>query len=147
MSVKEEVKLIILEFAEGLENKDAFANELTQFRLTLKASILKVLSLTSEQDLKERLMSEVIEGIDEAVTEIAKSLDYSKENLMERQAELLESVNSVMKEFLASDTIQDKHALSQLTSRISKIIERVNLELKEQRGGILKKIRSFLFGG
>ncbi|NPB07679.1 MAG: hypothetical protein GXN96_01970 [Aquificae bacterium] len=147
MSVKEEIKLTILSFAGGIENREPFTSELVQFRLTLKAQILKTLTLTNDADVRERLMGEVIEGVNEAITEVAKSLNYERENLMERQALFLESINEVMKEFLDSDELHDKHELSQLTSRIAKIIERLHLELKEKRGGILKRLRSLLLGG
>ena len=63
---------------------------------------------------------------------------------MQREIMFLEALNDVLKEFLSSPEIVDKHDLSQLTAKISKIIERIRLELKERRGGILKKIRSFL---
>ncbi len=144
MSVKEQVRDLIEEFAKDLKDKEPFNTELIQFKLKLKARLVEILSISKEKELKMTLFKEVVEGVNEALAEVSKKFDYEDERLMEREIMFLEALNDVLKEFLSSPEIVDKHDLSQLTAKISKIIERIRLELKERRGGILKKIRSFL---
>lgn len=142
MSIKEQVKNLIIEFAKELEKKEAFNTELIQFKLKLKAEILEILNISQEKELKMTLFKEVVEGVNEALVEVTKGFNYENERLMEREIMFLEALSKVLKEFLASNYIFDKHELSQLIAKISKLVERIRLELKEKRGGILKKIRS-----
>ncbi len=144
MSVKDLVKNLILEFTKNLGEKEAFNTELIQFRLKLKAEFMEILNISRERELKTTLFKEIIEGINEALVEITKNFSYEDKKLMEREILFLEALNEVLKEFLASSEITDKHELSHLTAKISKIVERMRLELKERKGGILKKIRSLL---
>jgi len=142
MSIKEQVKNLILEFAKELEKKEAFNTELIQFKLKLKAEILEILNISQEKELKMTLFKEVVEGANEALVEVTKGFNYENEKLMEREIMFLEALSEVLKEFLASNYIFDKHELSQLIAKISKLVERIRLELKEKKGGILKKIRN-----
>ncbi|WP_461829044.1 hypothetical protein [Aquifex sp.] len=144
MSVKDQIKNLILDFAKELATKEAFNTELIQFKLKLKAEIVEILNISKDKELKTTLFKEIIEGFNEALAEITKNFNYEDEKLMEREIMFLEALNEVLKEFLASPEITDKHELSQLTAKISKIVERIRLELKERKGGILKKIRSLL---
>lgn len=142
MSIKEQVKNLIIEFAKELEKKEAFNTELIQFKLKLKAEILEILNISQEKELKMTLFKEVVEGVNEALVEVTKGFNYENERLMEREIMFLEALSKVLKEFLASNYIFDKHELSQLIAKISKLVERIRLELKEKKGGILKKIRN-----
>ena len=144
MSVKDIVKNIILEFAKDIGKKEAFNTELIQFRLKLKAELMEILNISQEKELKTTLFKEIIEGFNESLAEITKNFNFKEESLIEREIMFLETLNEVLKEFLASSDITDKHELSQLTARISKLIERIRLDLKERKGGILKKIRRLL---
>ncbi len=144
MSVKEQVKSIISDFAKELPNKEPFSNELTQFKLRLKAEIIGVLNISKEEEVRMTLFKEVVLGFHEAIAEASKDFNYECEEIMEKEIMFLEALNEVLKEFFTSKDIKDKHELSQLTSKISKIIERIRLELKERRGGILKRIRKLL---
>lgn len=142
MSIKQQVKNLIIEFAKELEKKEAFNTELIQFKLKLKAEILEILNISQEKELKMTLFKEVVEGVNEALVEVTKGFNYENERLMEREVIFLEAISEVLKEFLASNYISDKHELSQLIAKISKLVERIRLELKEKKGGILKKIRN-----
>jgi len=147
MSVKEEIKLAVLEFGRTLGEKEAFAGEITKFKLTFKAQVVKALSLSRDGELKGRLMEQVIEGLEEALSELEGELGKGSEELLSRQALFLESLNGLLKDFLTDEELGDRRALSQLTARISHLLERINLEIKERRGGFIKKLRGFLFGG
>ena len=142
MSIKQQVKNLIIEFAKELEKKEAFNTELIQFKLKLKAQILEILNISQEKELKMTLFKEVVEGVNEALVEVTKGFNYENEKLMEREIMFLEALSEVLKEFLASNYISDKHELSQLIAKISKLVERIRLELKEKKGGILKKIKN-----
>lgn len=144
MSVRDQIKSLVLEFVKDLGKKEAFNTELIQFKLKLKAEIVEILNISKEEKIKMTLFKEIIEGLNEALVEISKNFNYENEELMEREIKFLEAINEVLKEFLASSEITDKHELSQLTAKISKIIERIRLELKEREGGILKRIRRLL---
>jgi len=147
MSIREEIKLTVLEFGRSLREKEAFAGEITKFKLAFKSQVVKVLSLSAGEDLRDRLMEEVIGGVEEALSELEKDFGKGDEELLSRQALFLESLNGLLKDFLTDEALGDKRALSQLTARISHLLEGINLEIKERRGGFIKKLRGFLFGG
>jgi len=147
MSVKETLQIFISDFAKDLENVEPFNTKLIEFKLKLKSKIILFLSQVSDQSIKEEQFNEMLEGVNGAIVKITQNINYENEKLLERYVAFFEALNEVLKEFLEGDSINDKHELSQLSSKISKIIERVHLELKERRGGILSFIRKLIYRG
>ena len=145
MSIKDDVKSLVLKGFEEIDNAEKIHIAVGDFRLRLKAKIVAILSSFTQQEIKETTFNEVIEGINEALTDITKKVDYENLEKLEKEIEFFEALNEVLKEFIDSKDIKDKHELSMLMGKVSKLIERMRLEIKEKRGGILKRIRNFIF--
>ncbi len=145
MSIKDDVKNLVSEGFEEVEKAEKVHIAVGDFRLRLKAKIVSILSSFAEQELKETTFNEVIEGINEALMEISKKVDYENTEKLEKEIEFFEALNEVLKEFMDSKDIKDKHELSMLMGKVSKLIERMRLEIKEKKGGILKRIRKLIF--
>ncbi|NPB06049.1 MAG: hypothetical protein GXO03_00430 [Aquificae bacterium] len=146
MGVKSELKEFVLNFGRSLGEKEAFEGELLKFRLALKARVVRVLSFSPDEAVKEQLMAQLLEGLEEALKELEESLGRGEPEQLRRQALFLEGINGTLKDFLADDGIGDRHALSRLAAYLSELVERINLELREQKGGLLRRLRGFLFG-
>ncbi|HIP42801.1 MAG TPA: hypothetical protein EYG91_02615 [Aquifex aeolicus] len=147
MSVKETLRTFISDFAKDLENAKPFNTKLVEFKLELKSKIILILSQVSDQSVKEEQFKEILKGVNEAIVEITKNINYENDKLLERHIAFFEAINEVLKEFLEGDSINDKHELSQLSNKISKMNERMYLELKGRRGGILSLIRKLIYRG
>ncbi|NPA33141.1 MAG: hypothetical protein GXO04_05895 [Aquificae bacterium] len=147
MSAKEVIRNLILEFAEKIESLEPFNTKLLEFKLKLKSEIILILSQVKDKNLKEEEFKNILEGINEAVDEISKKLDFANEKLAERYKALLETLNEILKELYEVDDVDDKHELSQLSSKIAKLVEKINLELKSRRGGPLAFLRRLIYGG
>ncbi|HID66280.1 MAG TPA: hypothetical protein EYP32_05560 [Aquificaceae bacterium] len=147
MSAKETLQTFISDFAKDIENVEPFNTKLIEFKLKLKSQIILILSQVSDQDIKEEQFKEMLEGVNGAIVEITKNINYENDKLLERHIAFFEAINEVLKEFLEVDSINDKHELSQLSNKISKINERMRLELKERKGGILSFIRKLIYRG
>ncbi|GAB6065032.1 hypothetical protein JCM9492_01240 [Aquifex pyrophilus] len=145
MSAKDTVRSMVIEFAKNINETEPFNTKLTEFKLKLKSTITMLLFQIPDQEVKQEQFKDVVEGINEAIVEISKEIKYDNEKLLERYALFFETLNGVLKEYLEREDLNDKHELSQLSSKISKILERIRLELKEKKGGILKLIKRMIF--
>jgi len=145
MSIKEGVKELVLSYGKNLKELEPINTKLTEFKLKLKAQIIKTVSLDVDKSTKEEMFRDILEGINEAVAEITKEIDTQDEKTLERYILFFESLSEVLKEFMEGDYLEDKHELSQTLGKISKIIEKLRLDLKEKQKGILKFIRRLIF--
>ncbi|AAC06498.1 hypothetical protein [Aquifex aeolicus] len=145
MNVKEGVKELILSYGKNLAELEPINTKLIEYKLKLKAQIIKTLSLDVDKSTKEEMFKDMLEGVNEAVAEIAKEMDTQNERMIERYMLFFESTSEVLKEFMEGDYIEDKHELSQTLGKISKILEKLRLDLKEKQKGILKFIRRLIF--
>ncbi|WP_461831867.1 hypothetical protein [Aquifex sp.] len=145
MSAKDTIRSMVIDFAKNINEAEPFNTKLTEFKLKLKSTVTMLLFQIPDQDVKEEQFKDVVEGINEAIVEISKEIKYEDERLLERYALFFETLNGVLKEYLEREDLNDKHELSQLSSKISKILERIRLELKEKKGGLLKFIKRLIF--
>ncbi len=145
MSAKDTIRSMVIDFAKNINEAEPFNTKLTEFKLKLKSTVTMLLFQIPDQDVKEEQFKDVVEGINEAIVEISREIKYEDERLLERYALFFETLNGVLKEYLEREDLNDKHELSQLSSKISKILERIRLELKEKKGGLLKFIKRLIF--
>ncbi|RUM31073.1 MAG: hypothetical protein DSY32_01530 [Aquifex sp.] len=143
--MKEIVKELILYYGKSLGELEPVNAKLIEYKLKLKAQIIRTVSLDVDKPVKEEMFKGILEGVNEAVAEIAKEIDLQNEKAIERYMLFFESTGEVLKEFMERDYVEDKHELSQTLGKISKIVEKLRLDLKEKQGGILKFIRRLIF--
>ncbi|MDW8096629.1 MAG: hypothetical protein RMI44_00690 [Aquificaceae bacterium] len=143
-SIEERVILIVEEFTKDLSSKEPFPSLLSEYRFNLRSKLLQLLSqFPTDPQARNASFNSAVEGILKSLEGAINRVDLQNREELKRLIRTLEETGEVLKEFLYSDQIRDKSALSKTSGKIGEWAENLNTEFKRRFGGLVNRIKSF----
>ncbi len=144
-SLEDAVISMVREFMDSIEEANPFDTHLMEFRLKLRAKLLEIYtSFPTDPEVANRSLSYAVEGIGEVLKEKMNGIDLDSDESIYRTVKTLETINDIIKEFMYSDSIKDKKALSSVSGYIAGTVENLRREYRRRFSGIKDRIKRIL---
>jgi hypothetical protein len=144
-SVEDAVVGLVREFMDNIESMNPFETHLMEFKLRLRAKLLEIFtSYPTDRELATKSLSYAVEGIGEVLRDRLRGINTDSEEVLYRTVRTLETVNSIIKEFMYSKEIEDKKVLSSVSGFIASSLETLRKSYGRKTGGVVGFIKGLL---